>query len=94
VKSGQKVRKDTKTHQDRWIALDETSCALISEILETVNELLAPVGLELAKDAYLSSNDPTHATPWKPGLGIPSGQRPSRRGRERPQHQEAAALHR
>jgi integrase len=66
VKSGQKVRKDTKTHQDRWIALDETSCALVAEVMEAVNEVLAPVGLELAKDAYLFSNDPQHATPWNP----------------------------
>jgi integrase len=66
VKSGQKVRKDTKTHQDRWIALDDTSCALIAEILSTVNGLLEQVGLELAKDAYLFANDPAHAAPWNP----------------------------
>jgi integrase len=66
VKSGQKVRKDTKTHQDRWIALDDTSCALIAEILAAVNELLAPVGLQLGKDAYLFSNEAVHAIPWNP----------------------------
>jgi integrase len=66
VKSGQKVRKDTKTHQDRWIALDDASCTLIAEALETASELLKPVGLELAKDACLFSNEPQHATPWNP----------------------------
>jgi len=66
VKSGQKVRKDTKTHQDRRIALDETSCALIAEVLAAASEVLAPAGLELAKDAYLFSNDPQHAAPWNP----------------------------
>jgi integrase len=66
VKGGQKVRKDTKTHQDRWVALDDTSCAIITEVLETANEVLKTVGLELAKDAYLFSNDPQHATPWNP----------------------------
>jgi integrase len=66
VKSGQKVRKDTKTHQDRWIALDETSCALIAESLAAASKVLAPVGLELAKDSYLFSNNPQHATPWNP----------------------------
>jgi hypothetical protein len=45
--------------QDRAV---EISCTLIAEVLATVNELLAPVGLELAKDAYLFSNDPQHAT--------------------------------
>jgi integrase len=66
VKSGQKVRKDTKTHQDRWIALDETSCTLVAEVLGAAGDLLKPVGLELAKDAYLFSNDPQHASPWNP----------------------------
>jgi integrase len=66
VKGGQKVRKDTKTHQDRWIALDEVSCSLIAEALETANEALAGVGLKLAEDAYVFSNEPTHAAPWNP----------------------------
>jgi integrase len=66
VKGGQKVRKDTKTRQDRWIALDESSCMLITEVLETVNELLAAVGLKLSKEAYLFSNDLLHAVPWNP----------------------------
>lgn len=66
VKSRQKVRKDTKTHQDRWIALDEVSCTLIAEVLEMANEALTRVGLKLAEDAYLFSNEPTHAAPWNP----------------------------
>src|SRR6185437_7712358 len=60
VKSGQKVRKDTKTHQDRWIALDEASVAFIREQLDAIGSALATVGLELAPDAYLFSNDPMH----------------------------------
>jgi integrase len=66
VKGGQKVRKDTKTHQDRWLALDPASCAFIREATEVVGSRLASVGLELAKDAYLFSNDPVHARPWNP----------------------------
>ena len=66
VKGGQKVRKDTKTHQDRWVALDEASVAFIAEHLDTVASALATVGLELAADAYLFSNDPMHAAPWNP----------------------------
>lgn len=27
VRGGQRVRKDTKTHQDRWVALDPDTCA-------------------------------------------------------------------
>lgn len=66
VKSGQKVRKDTKTHQERWNALDEASVAFIREHLDAVRSMLATVGLELASDAYLFSNDPVHAVPWNP----------------------------
>lgn len=66
VKGGQKVRKDTKTHQERWNALDEASVAFIREHLDTVRSALATVGLELAPDAYLFSNDPVHAVPWNP----------------------------
>jgi integrase len=66
VKGGQKVRKDTKTHQERWNALDEASVAFIREHLDTVDTTLAAVGLSLAPDAYLFSNDPVHAVPWNP----------------------------
>lgn len=66
VKGGQKVRKDTKTHQDRWVALDEASVAFIREQLDAVGSALATVGLELAPDAYLFSNDPMHIAPWNP----------------------------
>ena len=44
-----KVRKDTKTHQDRWLALDPVSCAFIREATEAVGSRLASVGLELAR---------------------------------------------
>jgi integrase len=66
VKGGQKVRKDTKTHQDRRVALDEASVAFIREHLDTIRSALATVGLELVDDAYLFSNDPAHAVPWNP----------------------------
>jgi integrase len=66
VKADQKVRKDTKTHQERWIALDPVSCAFIREAIEAVGARLASVGLQLALDAYLFSNDPMHAEPWNP----------------------------
>ena len=29
VRGGRRVRKDTKTHQDRWLAIDPVTCALI-----------------------------------------------------------------
>jgi integrase len=66
VRGGQKVRKDTKTHQDRNNALDETSAAFIRSHLDGVTAVLAAAGLELAADAYLFSNHPLHAEPWNP----------------------------
>ena len=32
VRGGQRIRKDTKTHQDRWLAIDPDSCSLIASL--------------------------------------------------------------
>jgi len=66
VRGGQRVRKDTKTHQDRWLAIDPDTCALIAAYLEEFRAELAVVGAELREDAYLFSNDPAHTRPWNP----------------------------
>ena len=69
VKGGKKLRKDTKTHQDRWLAIDPVTCALIPLIQETIDEAtntLTKVGVTLPASAYLFSNDPAHAQPWNP----------------------------
>jgi integrase len=66
VRGGQHVRKDTKTHQDRWLAIDPDTCALIVTYLDEIQVELAAVGVELHEDAYLFSNDPAHARPWNP----------------------------
>jgi hypothetical protein len=66
MRGGQRVRKDTKTHQDRWLAIDPDTCALVRNYLDESRAALAAVGVELADDAYLFSNDPVHARPWNP----------------------------
>jgi integrase/DNA-binding transcriptional regulator YhcF (GntR family) len=66
VRGGRHVRKDTKTHQDRWLAIDPDTCALIANYLDETRAGLAAVGVELRDDAYLFSNDPAHAWPWNP----------------------------
>ena len=66
VRGGQRVRKDTKTHQDRWLAIDPDTCALIAGYLDEIRAELAAVGVELSDDAYLFSNDPAHSRPWNP----------------------------
>src|SRR5262249_56251805 len=62
----QLVRKDTKPPQDRWLAIDPDTRALIAAELNEIRAALAAVGAELADDAYLFSNDPAHAQPWNP----------------------------
>ena len=66
VRGGQRVRKDTKTHQDRWLAIDPATCALITDYVAEIKAALAAVGVQLPDDAYLFSNDPAHARPWNP----------------------------
>ena len=66
VVGGRRVRKDTKTHQDRYLAIDPVTCEMIREHLGTIRARLADVGLELPKDAYVFSNDPMGGTPWNP----------------------------
>ena len=66
VRGGRRVRKDTKTHQDRWLAIDSVTCALIASYLAEIKAELAKVSVSLGDDAYLFSNDPAHARPWNP----------------------------
>jgi DNA-binding transcriptional regulator YhcF (GntR family) len=66
VRGGQRIRKDTKTHQERFNAIDPITCALIREHLAAAKAALAAVGHQLPADAYLFSNDPMHAAPWNP----------------------------
>ena len=70
VRGGQRVRKDTKTHQDRWLAIDPDTCALVATYLDAIRAELAAVGVGLPDDAYLFSNDfsndPAHSGPWNP----------------------------
>jgi integrase len=66
VRGGQRVRKDTKTHQDRWLAIDPDTCALVVSYLDEIRENLAAVGVGLRDNAYLFSNDPSHGRPWNP----------------------------
>ena len=66
VRGGRRVRKDTKTHQDRWLAIDPVTSGLIVSYLAEIKAGLAAVGAGLRDDAYLFSNDPAHARPARP----------------------------
>jgi integrase len=45
VRAGQRVRKDTKTHQDRWLAIDPDTWALIASYLDEAALRAVPNGL-------------------------------------------------
>jgi integrase len=66
VLGGQRVRKDTKTHQERYLAIDPVTCSLLGEHRSAIRAELAAMGLELPQDAYVFSNDPMGAVPWNP----------------------------
>jgi hypothetical protein len=68
VRGGQRVRKDTKTHQDRWLAIDPDTCALIASVVgdrfdgwpQLVGDLLLALVLAGAASG-LGDDDPGHA---------------------------------
>ncbi|HEY6315993.1 MAG TPA: GntR family transcriptional regulator [Streptosporangiaceae bacterium] len=66
VRSGQRIRKDTKTHQDRRLAIDRVTCDVLAAHRQRAVEALAAVGLGLADRADVFSNDPASATAWNP----------------------------
>ncbi len=66
VVDGRRVRKDTRTHQDRYLAIDPVTCAMLREHLDAIRAELTAVGLELPENAYVFSNDPMGANPWNP----------------------------
>jgi len=80
VRAGQRIRKDTKTHQDRWLAIDPVTCALIVSYLAEIKAEHAAVGAELGDDPYLLPTTGAHPA-VEPGLGHPQGRRRCGRGR-------------
>jgi integrase len=66
VAGGTKVRKDTKTHQDRSLAIDGITVAVLAERRQTLTDQLGQVGVELPRDSYVFSPDPLGERPWNP----------------------------
>ena len=61
-----KVRKDTKTHQVRDLAIDDITVTVLTERLRDVIEELGVVDVELLLSAYIFSSDPVGLAPWDP----------------------------
>lgn len=66
VAGGTKARKDTKTHQERSLAIDEITATLLAERRTAVASQLGQVGAELQPGSYLFSPDPVGERPWNP----------------------------
>ena len=66
VLPGVKVRKDTKTHQDRYLAIDDVTVTVLAERRQQLKDQLAKVGQDLANSAYIFSSDLLGAAPWDP----------------------------
>jgi integrase len=66
VLPGVKMRKDTKTHQDRRLAIDDVTVAVLSERRLQIEEELGRVGCDLPDNAYVFSHEPTGDAPWEP----------------------------
>jgi integrase len=62
-----RVHKDTKTHQQRRIALSPESITVLRAHLDRSARKAAALGAELAHDAFLFSSAPDSSTPMLPG---------------------------
>jgi integrase len=63
---GELQRRDTKTHQQRRIALDDETVAVLSEYLARVDERARQLDLSVRADAYVFTLSPDGSTPLKP----------------------------
>jgi len=66
VRDGQKIRKDTKTHQERYLAIDAVTAAVLAERKQHVQALLDTTDVMLARTAYVFASDLLGLTPWNP----------------------------
>jgi integrase len=66
VAGGTKVRKDTKTHQDRRLAIDQITATVLAERRQAIIDQLGQVGVELPPDSYVFSPDLLGERPWNP----------------------------
>ncbi|HAS12113.1 MAG TPA: hypothetical protein DCS55_16595 [Acidimicrobiaceae bacterium] len=62
------VEKATKTHQSRRVAIDASTLELLPQHQLRCRELALRVGVRLDDDAFLFSEEPDFATPWRPDV--------------------------
>ncbi len=67
AQKGTRVKeKDTKTHQQRRLALDAETVTILKEHLDRCLKRAAAVGAELSRDSFVFSLSPDDSTPMRP----------------------------
>ena len=64
--TGQIIVGDAKTHQQRTLLLDDGAIDVLRAHRAAMDERAAALGASLAADAYILSDSPDGAEPWKP----------------------------
>lgn len=65
-RAGHASEKDTKTHQMRRVALDETTTVLLRAHRERYRAVIAELGVQPRDDAFVFSYEPDHSRPCHP----------------------------
>ncbi|HUF32568.1 MAG TPA: site-specific integrase [Acidimicrobiales bacterium] len=64
----QRIEKDTKTHQARRVSVDSATGDLLREFHLRARERALAVGVALADDAFLFSEEADGSAPWRPDV--------------------------
>jgi len=59
--------RDTKTHSNRRLALDDDTLKVFESQRLIAQDRAALIGAEVSKDAYVFSHEPSGSIPWTPG---------------------------
>jgi len=66
VRAGQRIEKDTKTGEERWVSLDPLTCDLFAGFFTRRRAAAEAAGVQVPPDAFVFSPDPLGAMPWNP----------------------------
>jgi integrase len=66
VRPGYRAIKETKTHQRRWLALDDATMEMLDERWRRCQKLAEQLGGQLGDDAYVFCRDGLGEDPWLP----------------------------
>jgi integrase len=79
VEDGAWKEKDTKSHQQRRVAMDAESVAVVDEMIDRREAAVAELGVALSPDSYLFSPDPDGLRPLNPDTATQRFERMAKR---------------